>query len=545
MSTLVENISDDDLVYVASNVAIEPLIDNWYAWAHLVSPATAAMNIKNRHLNIIESYIQNPMIHAAAVKNPKMLGGPFIDYGGKRVEEIKELKVHTEVACKDLLELADHLDQLNNLLENEANGYSLEPLYPKVPDSLRGLVELYYDLNNNPSYRFIEPLLYRTKYYSEELQAINLFKVRNDDSRSFILSTPSLPESDELRLNIPLKSKKIDALFKTADQPKPYGELKALFEISSEQEHLFKSLFTKKEPKRYQKYGEQGVLTRYFGHACVLVETKNTSILVDPVISYGYESDLSRYTYEDLPEKIDYVLITHNHQDHVLFETLLRIRHKVKNVIVPKSNGGGLQDPSLKLMFQKLGFESVLEIGEMETLEFADCAISGIPFLGEHSDLDVRSKICHMVQFKDNFKMIFAADSCNIEPRLYERVRDVYGKVDIVFLGMECDGAPLSWLYGPIMPTKLERDKDQTRRLAGSDFQESRALIDIFEPSTVFVYAMGMEPWLKYISSIKYTEESKPIIESNKTIAYCIEKGIDAERLFGEKIIEYKNEVMA
>ncbi len=539
MSSRNEIINDSDLVYIASDVAIEPLIDNWYAWAHLVSPATAAMNIKNRHLSIMESYIQNPMIHAAAIKNPKMLGGPFIDYGGKRVEEIKKMKEQTEAACEELLELSQHLDELNKLLENEAKGYSLEPLYPKVPESLRGLVELYYDLNNNPSYRFIEPLLYRTKYYKEELQAVNLFRVRDDDSRSFILSTPSLPEPDVLRLNLPLKSKKIDTLFETTNSPKPYGALKTLFEVNDQQEPLFRSLFTKEAPKRYEKYDKKGVLTRYFGHACILVETKNTSILVDPVISYGYESDLSRYTYEDLPEEIDYVLITHNHQDHVLFETLLRIRHKVKNIIVPKSNGGGLQDPSLKLMFKKLGFESVIEIDEMETLEFADCAISGIPFLGEHSDLDVRSKICHMVQFKDNFKMIFAADSCNIEPRLYERVSEVYGKVDIVFLGMECDGAPLSWLYGPIMPNKLDRDKDQTRRLAGSDFQESKALIDIFEPTTVFVYAMGMEPWLKYISSIKYTEESKPIIESNKTIAYCIEKGIDAERLFGEKIIEY------
>ena len=50
-----------------------------------------------------------------------------------------------------------------------------------------------------------------------------------------------------------------------------------------------------------------------------------------------------RYTYADLPETIDYVLITHNHQDHCMFETLLQLRHRIKNIIVPKNNGGGLK----------------------------------------------------------------------------------------------------------------------------------------------------------------------------------------------------------
>jgi hypothetical protein len=44
-------------LYLKPNVVIEPLVDNWYAWSHLVSPATAAMNITGRHHTIIESYL--------------------------------------------------------------------------------------------------------------------------------------------------------------------------------------------------------------------------------------------------------------------------------------------------------------------------------------------------------------------------------------------------------------------------------------------------------------------------------------------------------
>src|SRR6185436_17321540 len=135
-------------------------------------------------------------------------------------------------------------------------------------------------------------------------------------------------------------------------------------------------------------------------------------------------------------------------------------------------------------------------------------------------------------------KTIFAADSCNVEPRVYEKIHEIVGDVNILFLGMECDGAPLFWLYGPLMPNQLEREKDQSRRLAGCNYELAKGLIDVFNPRDVFIYAMGMEPWLKFISSIKYTDESRPIIESNKVLEYCTSKGIDSERLFGEKIIE-------
>jgi hypothetical protein len=136
---------------------------------------------------------------------------------------------------------------------------------------------------------------------------------------------------------------------------------------------------------------------------------------------------------------------------------------------------------------------------------------------------------------------LFIADSCVVEPKVYERVKKMIGEADVLFLGMECDGAPLSWLYGPLMPEKLDRKNDLSRRLAGCNCEQGMALVDIFNPSNVFVYAMGLEPWLLFISSIKYTNESRPIVESNKLLAECIERGIDAERLFGEKTIEYLN----
>jgi L-ascorbate metabolism protein UlaG (beta-lactamase superfamily) len=524
-------------VYLRTNVVIEPLFDSWYAWSHLISPATAAMNITGRHLKIMSSYIQAPQIHAAAVQNPKMKGGPFMDHGGKRVDDIRSLKENTITSQKDLIDLSDAIRKLNEILE-KAKGYSLEPLYSEVPDILKGYVELVYDLNNQPSFRFYESLLYKSKYYQPSSQSIALW-VTDNDERPFVLSTPRLDEENVLRLNIPFSHQGIDVLSRMKREPGTLDDIRDLLGVPESKHRLFDSFFTTKAPEPYQKYTGDKIRMRYFGHACILVETKDVSILLDPLVSYyGYQHDVERFSDMDLPDVIDYVLITHNHQDHILFETLLPLRHKVKNIVVPRTTCGALQDPNLKLMFNNIGFNNVVEIDAMETIRFHDCTITGVPFIGEHCDLNIQAKICHHVQHGD-FSMLFVADSCNVEPRLYEHVHRVIGDVDVVFLGMECEGAPLSWLYGPLLQHDLARDKDQSRRLAGSNYERGRALIDVFNPREVYVYAMGQEPWLEFISSIKYTPESHPIVQSNLLLEECAKKGIVAERLFGEKEILY------
>src|SRR5215467_11034702 len=150
--------------YLRQNVQVEPLVDQWYAWPHLIPPATTARNIIHRHFKIMDSYINSPQIHANAVKNPKMLGGPFIDYGGKRVDEIRGLRDRIKKERTHLLELSEALAALDVMLRESAKGHSLQSLYSKVPEILQGYVELVYDLNNHPSFRLVEPLLYKTKY---------------------------------------------------------------------------------------------------------------------------------------------------------------------------------------------------------------------------------------------------------------------------------------------------------------------------------------------------------------------------------------------
>jgi hypothetical protein len=78
---------------------------------------------------------------------------------------------------------------------------------------------------------------------------------------------------------------------------------------------------------------------------------------------------------------------------------------------------------------------------------------------------------------------------------------------------------------------------DQSRRLSGSDFKLGMEIVTALHCKQAYVYAMGQEPWLSYLTSIHYTDQSKPIIESNKLVDECRRQNILSERLYGPKEI--------
>jgi len=522
-------------VYFKQDVLAEPLFNQWYAWSNLIPPASSAMYIANSHIKIMESFVSAPQAHVSALKNPAMLGGPFINYDATKVGEVRQLLDRTRKEQSHMLELAEAIKSLDQMLQEEATGYSLEPLYPRVPDILRGYVELVYDLHHRPSIRFIEGMLYKSKYYDPRSQSVALALLESDD-RSFVFSTPRLRGDGGLFLDVPFDHEGLDELFAMRFAPRPYEQIKEVLSVGGEQDAAFSSFFTTEEPAPPGRYDGEGVRVRYFGHACVLIETRDVSILSDPVISYKDKRGVDRYVHADLPETIDYVLITHNHQDHIIFEPLLQLRHKIKHVVVPRSSGADRLDPSLRLVLQTVGFRHVLELDEMESIPVEGGSLTGLPFLGEHSDLNVRSKMAHLVELLGK-KIMLAADSRNIEPRLYEHVHEIFGDVDVLFVGMECEGAPMSWFYGPLFTIPLSRKIDQSRRQNGSDCERGVSIVDALRPKQVYVYAMGQEPWLTFLTSLQYTDESVQIVESDKLVRECRRRGLAAERLYIRKEI--------
>lgn len=524
--------------YLSDNVRMEPTIGEWYAWPFLISPATAALTTRNLHLRILESFASAPELHRAAARNPAMRGGPFMDYEGS-ADSVREFIERTRASAAPLLELADAITSFDDQLNREATGGSLVDWYPRVPAALRGLVELGYDLHHRPSVRLIESLMYRTRYYDPGRQNL-LFSEGDADDRPFILSTPRIAAPNEPVAHIPFASQLVDGLanFRTSGGPGSMVDELVDHVATPNGRDRLRSFFRRTPPadRPDRNYSGDDVRVRYFGHATVLFESKSVTIMTDPVVSYPVTAGIDRYTHHDLPDRIDYVLITHAHQDHVSIETLLQMRPRIGTIVVPRNNGGQIQDPSLRLALMAVGFDNVIELGELEAIDVDGGQIIGIPFLGEHGDLHVLSKLGFYVRLGEH-SFICAADSNNLQPELYEHISRAVGPVDYLFLGMECDGAPMSWLYGPLFGRPVDRKLDQARRLNGSDYAGALELVRRIKPKSVFVYAMGQEPWLTYLSSIQYTPQSRPIVESDKLVTECRRIGLGAERLYGQKLL--------
>lgn len=106
----------------------------------------------------------------------------------------------------------------------------------------------------------------------------------------------------------------------------------------------------------------------WFGHSSYFMQIDGKKILVDPVLS-GSASPIKMttksyagsdvYAAIDFPE-IDYLFITHDHYDHLDYETIVQLKPKVKKVITGLGTGAHLEywgyDP--KIIIEKDWYES-------------------------------------------------------------------------------------------------------------------------------------------------------------------------------------------
>jgi L-ascorbate metabolism protein UlaG (beta-lactamase superfamily) len=130
--------------------------------------------------------------------------------------------------------------------------------------------------------------------------------------------------------------------------------------------------------KRLKEVGSQDFIC-WLGHASYLLQLQGHHILIDPLFS-DYAGPLpwlssKRYvpvalTQKELP-KIDYILITHNHYDHLDKPFLRQCRHKDQTqVIVPQGLGSTLK---------KWGFAKVKELNWYESWQTSPLQVTALP----------------------------------------------------------------------------------------------------------------------------------------------------------------------
>lgn len=525
--------SDEIRYALAESVCVEPLVGRWVAWPHVMAPVTQSLHLLNYQIKTLGSYLGNPAIHEVSCRNPKLLGGAFVDVPTTRLTEVRDFLAATEDTFSDNLAFARALIEFHNKLVAEANGESLEGYYQKIPHPLRGYVELLYDYYNRPIVRPLEGLLYKSGYYKKEAQSLRLFRQEADLERPYYMSTPRLCGDDSLDWHVAFDDPRIDELFRLDQEPKSFDEIRSLLDTPASQDTKLRAILRETDGAIRAPWSGDKVRVRYFGHACALVESEGVSILIDPLIAARPEQhDVERFSFGDLPERIDYVLITHGHHDHFVIESLLRLRHKIGTLVVPKSSGVFYGDLSLTLLARQLGFENVREVDCLDEFAIPNGRIVAVPFLGEHNDLP-SAKAAYFLRLGAR-SLLFAADSNCLDPEIYAHLFRETGPIDTVFVGMECVGAPLTWVYGPILPNKPEHRYSQGRRSNGCNSDTALKLARAVGCRQAFVYAVGREPWVRYLLALTPAEDDVYMVEIAKYIqSLWDELGVGAKLLFG------------
>jgi L-ascorbate metabolism protein UlaG (beta-lactamase superfamily) len=521
----------DEPMFLRPDVIIEPLADGFYAWLHTLAPVQAAMNLAYLQVPLLESYLQSPKVHINASNNPELRGGFFVNIEQSRSGEVADLLQSIKQNRADVLRFAAAITEAEEIIQQSATGFDLTPLYPKLPAELSGLIELAYDTSNQPTMRFIEPLVYESPVYAEGRQSVQL-SLDPRTERPFILSTPRLSSSRVLDLPIPFRHPGLEELFRARVHATTAARLREMLELTDDQAARLAGLLASEPILSPDRHIDGGGRIRYFGHACLVLQTDQAAIITDPWVSADNTAG-DRYTYCDLPDYIDLALITHGHQDHIVLETLLQLRGRLGAVVVPRSSKGSLCDPNLALYMKHLGLP-VIEVDDFTDVEFPGGKVTSTPFLGEHADLDIRAKSTYCVQLAG--KTVFVgADSSGIDPGLYRYMRDHVGQVDLAFLGMECAGAPLTWLYQALLTRPVTKRMSDSRTLSGSNAAQASAIMTELGAREAYVYAMGEESWLVgHVMATTYNEDSFQLKQVEEFMTWCADHGIRSDHLYGQ-----------
>jgi L-ascorbate metabolism protein UlaG (beta-lactamase superfamily) len=92
----------------------------------------------------------------------------------------------------------------------------------------------------------------------------------------------------------------------------------------------------------------------WFGHSAFLLSIDNKKILIDPMLSpiaspvsfagvkrYSYSKDIMLHLIDEMPP-IDAVFITHDHYDHLDYQSIVKLKSKVSHFFVPLGVGAHL-----------------------------------------------------------------------------------------------------------------------------------------------------------------------------------------------------------
>lgn len=190
----------------------------------------------------------------------------------------------------------------------------------------------------------------------------------------------------------------------------------------------------------------------WFGHSSYFIRMGGKNFLIDPVFS-GHASPFSfmipafkgsnTYTAADMPE-IDFLLLTHDHYDHLDFKTLQQLKNKVKNIYCSLGIGTHLQywGYNENIIHEMDWYDSVKIDDKLQLTTVPARHFSGRGLLRNQT-------LWSAFILNDQTHKLFLGGDSGYDTH-FKTIGEKYGPFDIALL--ECGQYNTAWKYIHMMP---------------------------------------------------------------------------------------------
>jgi L-ascorbate metabolism protein UlaG (beta-lactamase superfamily) len=248
----------------------------------------------------------------------------------------------------------------------------------------------------------------------------------------------------------------------------------------------------------------------WFGHSSFLITTRHTNILVDPVFSRraspvqyagmkSYEGT-NEYSAADMPE-IDLLLISHDHYDHLDYNTIIQLKEKVKRFCVPLGVGEHLRHWGVdeSKITELDWWQATEEIAGVKVIATPARHFSGRGFVNNKT-----LWASFVLQFNE-YNIFIGGDSGY--DKAFAEIGEKYGPFDLALL--ECGQYDLQWPLIHMMPEEVVQASIDLRA-------------EILMPVHWSKFTLALHPWKEPVTRLLKEARLKNVTTTTPRIGEAV-----------------------